>query len=191
VTLPMEPGLDLDTLLPAIASGDANAFGRFIAGCELDVRRALRPFAVSVDVEAVVQEAFLRAWQFAPRVTPDGRGNSLVRFVMRAARNLAISEVRRKKEELPGDLRPEDAPVDADVTDPLLRQLIADCFEKLPNQPSVAIRMRLESAGSNPDLELAEKCGMRLNTFLQNVTRARKLLAECLERRGVVVPGAS
>jgi len=28
---------------------------------------------------------------------------------------------------------------------------------------------------------------MQLNTFLQNVTRARKLLAECLGKRGVVV----
>jgi len=26
---------------------------------------------------------------------------------------------------------------------------------------------------------------MRTNTFLQNVTRARKLIAECLERHGV------
>jgi RNA polymerase sigma-70 factor (ECF subfamily) len=32
---------------------------------------------------------------------------------------------------------------------------------------------------------LAERLGMRLNTFLQNVTRARKLLVECLERRHV------
>jgi hypothetical protein len=28
---------------------------------------------------------------------------------------------------------------------------------------------------------------MRLNTFLQNVTRARQLLADCLSRRGVAV----
>jgi RNA polymerase sigma-70 factor (ECF subfamily) len=32
---------------------------------------------------------------------------------------------------------------------------------------------------------LAERLGMRLNTFLQNFTRARKLLAECLEKRKV------
>jgi hypothetical protein len=28
---------------------------------------------------------------------------------------------------------------------------------------------------------------MRLNTFLQNFTRARQLLADCLRKRGVVV----
>ena len=31
----------------------------------------------------------------------------------------------------------------------------------------------------------AAAVGMKLNTFLQNVGRARKLLGECLERRGV------
>jgi hypothetical protein len=28
---------------------------------------------------------------------------------------------------------------------------------------------------------------MKTNTFLQNVTRARKLLAECLKKRGVAL----
>jgi hypothetical protein len=32
---------------------------------------------------------------------------------------------------------------------------------------------------------LAERVRMRPNTFLQNVTRARRLLADCLRRRGV------
>jgi hypothetical protein len=31
---------------------------------------------------------------------------------------------------------------------------------------------------------------MAPNTFLQNVTRARRLLAECLEAQGITVPGA-
>ena len=35
--------------------------------------------------------------------------------------------------------------------------------------------------------EEAERLGMRLNTFLQNFTRARKLLADCLERQGVAL----
>ena len=35
------------------------------------------------------------------------------------------------------------------------------------------------------DSVLAVQLGMTLNTFLQNVTRARKLLAACLERHGV------
>ena len=32
---------------------------------------------------------------------------------------------------------------------------------------------------------VVERAGMSLNTFLQNFTRARKLLAECLGKRGI------
>jgi RNA polymerase sigma-70 factor (ECF subfamily) len=45
----------------------------------------------------------------------------------------------------------------------------------------------LQSAGADDDLTLAETLGMRLNTFLQNFSRARKLLAECLGKRGIAV----
>jgi RNA polymerase sigma-70 factor (ECF subfamily) len=34
------------------------------------------------------------------------------------------------------------------------------------------------------------RLGMKLNTFLQNFTRARKLLADCLRSRGVDLVGA-
>jgi hypothetical protein len=66
-----------------------------------------------------------------------------------------------------------------------LRRIIAICREKLPRKPALALMARLSSAGGEPDLVLAEQLGMKLNTFLQNFTRARKLLAECLARNGV------
>ena len=44
---------------------------------------------------------------------------------------------------------------------------------------------RLDSGGFEPDETLAAGLRMRRNTFLQNITRARKLLAACLERHGV------
>ena len=69
--------------------------------------------------------------------------------------------------------------------DPFLRRAIAECHEKLPPTPAEVLACRLQSAGAEPDQTLAERLGMRLNTFLQNFTRARKLLAECLEKRRV------
>ena len=68
---------DLDHLLPGIVAGDADAFGRWVAGAELQVRDSLRPFAASVDAEAVLQESLLRVWQTAPDFKPDGRPNAL------------------------------------------------------------------------------------------------------------------
>lgn len=178
--------LDLDALLPDIQAGDTDSFGRFMAASELPVRQSLRPFALRVDVEAVVQETFLRLWQVAPRFAPDGRPNGFLRLGIRVARNLALDALKKRREQIGVDLEDEAgfAPTEAD---PLLRSVIQQCFEKLPAQPGNALRARLESAGAEPDHVLAERCAMKANTFLQNVTRARKLLASCLEAAGVVL----
>ena len=184
--------VDLDVHLDAIARGDAQAFARWLAGAELRVRESLRSFAAQVDVEAVLQEALLRVWQVAPRVERDGRGDSLLRLAIRIARNLAIDELRRRRptpvddRELLAELEAESShvPVGAPV-DPLLRTQIVKCREQLPRKPAAALSARLEAAGGRPDEELAADLGMKINAFLQNFTRARRMLAECLRRAGV------
>ena len=175
---------NLDVHLTAIQAGDAVAFGRWVAGCEPRVRGSLKRFAAQLDVEAVLQETLLRVWQVAPRVEPDGRPDSLLRLAIRIARNTAISELRRTRRfvEQPAEDEPAARAVEPD---PLLRRVIADCRDKLPPKPSLALRQRLESGGSEPDKVLAVRAGMQTNTFLQNITRARKLLAACLQRHGV------
>ena len=76
---------DLDRYLPAIAAGDPDAFGHWVAGAEPRVRLSLSSFATRVDTEAVVQETLLRVWQVAPRFRPDGRPDGLVRLAVRIA----------------------------------------------------------------------------------------------------------
>lgn len=184
--------LDLDVLLTAIRLGDADAFARWLAGAEPVMRDSLRPFAAAVDVEAVLQEALLRTWQIAPRVKLDGKTNSLLRVGIRIARNLAVSE-RRRARGVPFDDDAVDRALAAEpdgATQPVtpdrrLRQVIAECAAALPAQPARALQARLESAGGQDDDALAEQIGMRKNTFLQNFTRARKLVAECLKRSGI------
>lgn len=183
--------IDLDVHLSAITAGDAAAFGRWLAGAEPCLRRSLRPFAARVDTEAALQEALLRTWQVAPRVRADGAPNSLLRLSLRIARNLCLDEARRARttpadddalEQASAatlDLAPRSAP------DPLLRRVIDECRKLLPAKPAEALAARLASAGGDPDETLAERLGMKLNTFLQNFTRARKLLAECLHKHRV------
>lgn len=178
---------DLDRHLPQICAGDADAFASWLAGSEAPIRESLRRFAASVDTEAVLQEALLRVWQVAPRFTPDGKPNGLLRLGVRIARNLAISETRRLRgsavEPEVLDATPDPRP--ASPPDPHLRRVIEECRERLPSKPAAALVARLSSGGTEPDAELATRLGMRTNTFLQNFTRARKLLLECLESRGV------
>lgn len=178
-----------DDLLPAIAAGDAEAFAAWLAGAEPRVRASLRRFAADVDTEAVLQEALLRVWQVAPRFVPDGKPDGLIRLAVRVARNLAVSELRRfrvppaRAEDLARAA--ENDPVPPVEPDPLLRAAIARCRARLPKQPALALAQRLLDGGGRPDRELAEQAGMKLNTFLQNIRRARLLLRDCLEKQGI------
>src|ERR1700730_17587460 len=166
--------LDLDLHLPAICAGDSAAFGRWIAGAEPSLRAALRPFATRVDTEAVLQESLLRIWQGAPRVEPDGRPNTLVRFAIRVPQSLARSDARRLRPELAEDATLEQAAaqgaMELALPDPGLRSRLSQCLQKLPGQPAKALAARLNGAGE-PDDALASSLEMKLNTFLQNVTR--------------------
>ena len=188
---------DLDEYLPRILAREFEAFGSWLAGAESRLRDSLRSFAVRVDVEGVVQETALRIWQIAPRFVADGRENGLLRLAIRVARNLAISELRRyhvepmevdtlEREARAHDFTASRAP---SVPDARLARHIEDCLGRLPRQPARAIAARVESGGTEPDETLAEGLGMRKNTFLQNVTRARKLVADCLARHGVDLLG--
>lgn len=177
---------DLDELLPAIQAGDAEAFGRWMVAAEPSLRRSLRGFATQVDTEAVLQEGLLRVWQVAPRVTTDGQGNSLLRLAHTIVRNAALDEARRARtlRETPSDdLDP--AAVRVHTPDPFLRELIAACFEALPPTPKKLLTMRLTAAGGTHDKVLARRAKKKLNTFLQAITRAKKLLGQCLEGKGV------
>src|SRR4051794_24215095 len=186
----MTPALDLDQHLPAIAAGDADAFGRWLAGAEHRLRAALRTFAARVDTEAVLQDALLRVWQVAPSHVPDGRPDSLLRLAARIARNRCVDELRRARAE-PTDIDDLDRAMTAVASparrppDPFLRRAIEACREQLAGKPAEVLTARLVCGGCDPDEVLAARLGMRLNTFLQNFTRARKLLAECLQRRRV------
>ncbi|MGK0362867.1 MAG: RNA polymerase sigma factor (sigma-70 family) [Bradymonadia bacterium] len=177
--------------LSAIAAGDARAFGQWMSAAEPRVRLSLRSFAAQVDTEAVVQESFLRVWQVAPRIEPDGKPEVLLRFTVRVARNLAIDHVRRDRRMQPTDAATLDRMRDAEVPpaqtpDPLLRRTIQQCRDALPKKPAQALTARLSVGGQSPDATVAGGLGMRLNTFLQNLSRARRLLAACLTKQGVM-----
>lgn len=183
---------DLDQYVPAIAAGEPEAFARWLAGAERPIRASLRSFALRLDTEAILQEALLRVWQVAPRLLPDGRSNALLRLGVRIARNLALSELRRARVD-PFEIEAlereaEHAGYAEPVqSDPLLRQRIEECRRQLPQQPALALLLRLAAAGDEPDSSLAKRAGMTVNTFLQNFGRARKLLAACLAAHGVEV----
>jgi RNA polymerase sigma factor (sigma-70 family) len=178
---------DRDYFVQQIAAGDSRAFAQWIGHCEGQLRASLVRYARVVDTEAVVQEALLRLWQTAPAFVFDEKPNGFLRLAIRIARNLAIDSLRKRSET---QLAP-DAEEPAELwepPDPLLRRMIRRCYDALPHTNQRIFAARIESHGAESDEVLAGKQGMRLNTFLQKFTRARKLIAECLERHGVRIP---
>lgn len=176
-------------------AGDPQAFAEWMELVHLPLRRSLGRFARAVDVEAVVQETLLRMWI---QVTDPGRSlhgeNASLRFTLRLARNVALEEVRRARlghlVSLDGLDGPPDIPADPDPPpDPALRRAIAACLEALRGPARDALSMRLRLGHRLPDAVLAERLGMKVNTFLQNVVRARRSMSRCLEERGVRLRG--
>lgn len=171
--------------------GDPEGFAAWVRLVEPALRRGLRRFARVADTESVLQEGLMRMWVLAPSLQLTGDDASL-RYAHTLVANLARHEARRfghtvsldDGSDAPAGVQ-EPAVDPAPVSDLGLRAAILDCLAKLPRQPGLAIAARLASMGAESDPTLAERVGMTLNTFLQNIVRARRHLAECLRGRGV------
>jgi RNA polymerase sigma-70 factor (ECF subfamily) len=175
----------IDQAFELVRARSPVGFAEWMRLVELPLRASLRGFARVVDAEAVVQEALLRMWVVARDVELQGENASL-RYALRIARNLALREAARQErfERLGDDPEPASVRVDP-APDPALRRTIRECLKRLPAKPGQALVARLRSQGRHPDRDLAAQLGMRVNTFLQNVSRARDALRKCLESRGV------
>jgi DNA-directed RNA polymerase specialized sigma24 family protein len=179
---------EIDALFARVRDGDQEAFREWMGRVERPIRLSLRRFALAVDVEAIVQETSLRMWLIATRRLRDLEGaDSSLRFAIGVARNLARSEARRmgRERHLPPEEMPDD-PVDPPATpDPRLAAAIRDCIARLTARLREVLQARITLGPHQPDREIAAGLGMKLNTFLQYVVRARQQVRRCLEGKGV------
>src|SRR5512143_878404 len=184
---------DVDALFRRVCDGAREAFSDWMGAVEAPIRRLLGRYARAIDVESVLQETLLRMWVYA-----QDRGRELVgeaaslRFAIGMARNIARSEARRMGRVmfLPPDDLPEVQVEPDPPPDPALRRAIQECLKQLKGKPLAALHARLRYQGEFGDRDLARITHMTLNTFLQNIVRARKAMAECLRGRGVVLEEA-
>ena len=180
-----------DLVFAQARRGDVGAFASWMALVERPVRGSLRRFARAIDVESALQEAFLRIWIASQdhERTFTGENGSL-RFTLRIARNVALEEVRRARLDhlvALDDLDPSSEPsIDpTPPSDPGLLRAIKGCVLRLRGKPRDALLTRLAHGHELGDRDVAASLGMAVNTFLQNVVRARKLVAACLEGKGL------
>jgi len=180
---------DIDERFTAARTGGLAEFEQWMGRVKRPIRISLQPYARSVDVEGVVQETLTRMWILLR--DPEGRvltgENASLRFAIVLARNLARNEARRNRREdyLPPEDLPEVPVEPAPAADPALRRAIQACLDQVPKRPLEALRARLELGALMGDRAAAESVAMTLNTFLQNVVRARQQLLQCLKGKGV------
>ena len=181
----------MDHLLPLIAAGDAQAFGRYMALAEDRVRASLQSFAAVVDVEAVVQEAFLRVFRSLERFDFQyGFSTWLHRIVT----NLAIDHLRRRRlvtQQASGedeDASAWEAEVESRAPSPSDRlesaetaRRVRECIAALaPHFQAVLTLRELEGL---PCTEIARIVGATHVTVRWRLHRGRKLFLEEWERR--------
>jgi DNA-directed RNA polymerase specialized sigma24 family protein len=170
---------------------DAEGFARWMSLVERPLRASLRRFARAVDVEVVMQETFLRMWvALNDRTRTFAGDNATLRFALRVAHLVALEEVRATRherlvplEDLDPSREPEVPP--EPVQDDGLLHAIRDCIERLGGAPKRALLARLHDGHRLGDRVLASLVQMQPNTFLQNIVRARKAVAECLAGKGL------
>ncbi|HEY3214926.1 MAG TPA: sigma-70 family RNA polymerase sigma factor [Candidatus Eisenbacteria bacterium] len=188
---------EADALFTRVRRGDRTAFAEWAGHIERPVRTSLWRFGRWVDLEVVLQETLLRMWLIATRTGKELHGESAsLRLALAVARNVALEELRRARpvsavplEALEND--PEVAVAPAPAPDPGLARAIHECLEALPSRLRVALLSRIEYGPLQPDRELARQLGLKLNTFLQHIVRARRRMAECLDRKGVELAGVA
>ena len=191
--MPAERVADVEAQFAAARAGDEQAFGDWMGRVERPIQASLRRFARVVDLEVVMQETFARMWVMARDPSRSLEGpNASLRFAIGVARNVAREEIRRAGlgrmisiEDL--DVPPEPAVIDDPPADPGLARIIRSCLDVLPSRPRQAILARIDMGGIAPDRALADMMQMTVNTFLQNIVRARALLAQCIEKHGVAL----
>jgi RNA polymerase sigma-70 factor (ECF subfamily) len=136
------------------------------------------------DAEDVVQEAYLRAFQFFGSFNG---GNSRA-WLLAVVRNTCYTWMQRQKAHAPAAALDEETPAVTDAFDPLLslvrvedQQLVRQALEQLPAEFREVIVLR-ELEGQSYK-EIAQIVAIPMGTVMSRLARARERLQQLLAQR--------
>lgn len=135
------------------------------------------------DAEEVVQETFVRAWQY---VQKGNTIDNLKLFLYRVANNLIVDRVRRRKEDLSLETLVENGfePGEQDKTDLIQKKLefqhVLVKFQELDKQEHDLLIMRYID-GLMP-ADIAQRTGLSANTISVRLHRSIKQISASVRR---------
>jgi RNA polymerase sigma-70 factor (ECF subfamily) len=173
--------MDDTGLIAAMATGDDAALRELFARHAPWLAARLRSVLSAADVEDVLQETFLAAWQGAGRYRPDGPAGA---WLWGIARRQAALFLRRRGPAalilpavIPADGRNASDPAEAALS----RAAIAEAVAALgPDGSPEREAWRLMYVEDRPVAEVAQLMGVPVGTVKSRAHRARRLLRAAL-----------
>jgi RNA polymerase sigma-70 factor (ECF subfamily) len=177
-------------LILAVAQGDRQAF-RLLMGhhAKPSLNLARRLLGSVEDADEVIQEAFLRVWQFAPNWRPDGEARFST-WLYRIVFNLCMDRRRRPAFRALDEMEIEPT-VEADgparTTEEWNRILVAKAIATLPLRQRTAVA--LYYFGEVSAAEAARIMGVSLPAMESLLVRSRRSIRQFLVDQGVTEIG--
>jgi RNA polymerase sigma-70 factor (ECF subfamily) len=159
--------------LLAARDGDDAALTAAIRTAQPDVRRFLRLLVDDADLEDVVQDTFIRAYQSLGRFRAESSGRT---WLLAIARRAAADATRRRVRQRRARERAERLAADATAPDPSDEHALRDLVAGLDRERREAFV--LTQVVGCPYLEAAEICGVPVGTIRSRVARAREELLQ-------------
>jgi RNA polymerase sigma-70 factor (ECF subfamily) len=153
-------------LVASALRGDASAFAALHARFERLVHAILLTRAPVAEVEDLVQETFLRAWQQLAHLRDPASFGS---WIVMIARNLAADHLRHR----PRLTQLSDHHSRCNAVDPVAFEVL-DQIRALPEAYGETLLMRLVEGLTGP--EIAEQTGLTPDSVRVNLHRGMKLL---------------
>ncbi len=181
-----QPQPDERELIRRAQAGDDDAFGKLVVSHTPKLYRVIRRMTSDPsEAEAIVQEAFLRAWQALPRYRNDRPffpylvtiAVNLGRDLWRKARFLEFGELETVAQAAPS---PEPGP-ERQVEHGETLQALATAVAALPSAYRAVIALRYDAELSYE--EIAAALDLPLNTVRTHLRRAKDHLRSLLEEQ--------
>ena len=180
---------EIDEVFEGVRARRDFAFQNWITMVEMPLHLSLRRFARAVDVECVVQQTFVDAWKLLRQKGYEWPSENVsLQWVISVAWDVARSEARRNGFEhlLPPHEVSEAEPGPDEKARIALREAMKDCTPKLTAEEEVTLLCRLQHGGFS-EASIAGCCRKDVTTLASIVTKARRKVIRCLERKGIEV----